>query len=40
MPLAVRRGRPKLVDDVSACTSTRIGRVPSSVTAMEVPGAP
>ena len=38
-PLAVRRGWAKVVALVSACTSTRIGRVPSIVTAMAEPGA-
>jgi len=39
MPLAVRRGLPKLVGVVSPWISTRSGRVPSMVTAMAEPGA-
>ena len=38
-PLAVRRGWAKVVTLVNACTSTRIGRVPSIVTAMADPAA-
>ena len=39
MPLAVRRAYPNEVWLHSACTSTSSGRVPSSVTAMALPGA-
>ncbi|OQA40622.1 MAG: hypothetical protein BWY52_02822 [Chloroflexi bacterium ADurb.Bin325] len=38
-PLAVRRGWANAVVLVSACTSTRMGRVPSIVTAIAEPGA-
>ncbi len=39
MPLAVRRGRPKLVVLARAWISTKRGRVPSMVTAMAEPAA-
>ena len=38
-PFWTRRGFPNAVGLVSACTSTRIGRVPSMVTAIADPDA-
>ena len=40
MPSDMRRGVPNEVGDTSACTSTSIGRVPSTVATTAEPGEP